>query len=208
MEINNRKNSTYLVIGVALVFVVILLFQFFQDPNENYSIEVIESRKQRDLNLTNDPQTLPDSLKPYFAGLEYYPPDIEYRVVAKFIRNPGNEMMVVETTKGKFEEYAKVGFIEFELQGRTFRLVAFREGKGSNRDIFIPFHDQTNDVETYHFRYMRAKLTKTVAHIDFNYCYNPTCVYNSEYSCPVPPEENKIDLAIEAGEKMFKWKAG
>ncbi len=206
MEINSRRNSTRIILAIAAVFIAILVFQFLEDPNEEYSQEVTEFRKNRDDELSKDGLTLPDSLRAWFRGLSYFDPDISYRVMARFIQNPGNEMMIVETTKGKFEEYAKVGFIEFEMKEKSYRLIAFREGKNSSREIFVPFHDGTNDKETYHFRYLRARLTKTIAYIDFNYSYNPTCVYNEEYSCPKPPEENILDLAIHAGEKMFSWK--
>ena len=41
--------------------------------------------------------------------------------------------------------------------------------------------------------------------IDFNKAYNPYCEYTYGYSCPIPPNENKLSVAIEAGEKSYKW---
>jgi uncharacterized protein (DUF1684 family) len=40
--------------------------------------------------------------------------------------------------------------------------------------------------------------------IDFNKAYNPYCAYvKNQYNCPIPPKENSLPVAIEAGEKDY-----
>jgi uncharacterized protein (DUF1684 family) len=40
--------------------------------------------------------------------------------------------------------------------------------------------------------------------IDFNTAYNPYCHFNTEYSCPIPPKENLMEVEIKAGEMIYK----
>jgi uncharacterized protein (DUF1684 family) len=73
--------------------------------------------------------------------------------------------------------------------------------------LFIPFTDETNYKETFgggrymDFRYKDIK--NNTLKIDFNFCYNPYCAFKEGYSCPIPPKENDMTLAIRAGEKLF-----
>ena len=71
--------------------------------------------------------------------------------------------------------------------------------------MFLPFLDATNGVETYGGgRYLDMKVPKSnEVIIDFNKAYNPYCVYNHEYSCPIVPLENELDVEINAGVKKY-----
>ena len=68
----------------------------------------------------------------------------------------------------------------------------------------MPFHDLTNRIETYGGgRYMNLDRTATgVYDLDFNSAYHPYCVYNETYECPIPPAENRLAVAIRAGERL------
>jgi len=76
--------------------------------------------------------------------------------------------------------------------------------------LFLPFTDQTNASETYAGgRYIDLKtkdFTNNQVVIDFNKAYNPYCAYGGGYACPKPPDENKLDIKLEAGEKVFAGK--
>ena len=72
--------------------------------------------------------------------------------------------------------------------------------------FFVPFRDASAGKETYEFgRYLepQARPDGTVE-LDFNYAYNPFCAYGSGWSCPIPPEENVVSVAIPAGERTFR----
>ena len=77
---------------------------------------------------------------------------------------------------------------------------------GKEGDLFFCFLDQTNSTSTYPGgRYIDIEFENAKRiELDFNKSYNPYCVYNEEYSCPIPTRENYIDMEILAGEKLTK----
>jgi hypothetical protein len=73
--------------------------------------------------------------------------------------------------------------------------------------LFIPFRDETCGKESYGGgRYIDCEIPASgdKVMIDFNKAYNPYCAYNHSYSCVIPPEENRLTVRIEAGEKAFE----
>ena len=44
--------------------------------------------------------------------------------------------------------------------------------------------------------------------LDFNFAYNPSCAYDHRWSCPLSPSENKLPLAVKAGERAFAAREG
>jgi uncharacterized protein len=72
-----------------------------------------------------------------------------------------------------------------------------------SKTIFVPFRDATSGKTTYGGgRYIDTRLANDAVELDFNRAYNPYCVWNFSFACPVPPEENRLNFAIEAGEMM------
>ena len=73
--------------------------------------------------------------------------------------------------------------------------------------LFIPFMDATTGEETYesgrYFDFSINDIKENMLLVDFNKAYNPYCAYTAGYNCPVPPKENRINVAILAGEKKF-----
>jgi len=78
--------------------------------------------------------------------------------------------------------------------------------EGGRETLFIPFKDATSGKETYGAaRYLEIEETEVgIFLVDFNKAYNPYCAYSEAYSCPFPPRENWLEVAIKAGEKKFK----
>jgi len=74
------------------------------------------------------------------------------------------------------------------------------------RSLFIPFSDETSGSETYKAgRYLDLEEQGGDDYeLDFNLAYNPYCAYNDQYTCPIPPRENKLPIRILAGEKNYK----
>ena len=107
------------------------------------------------------------------------------------------------TSTGEVRDYVRFGILSFTLDGRRHRLTAFQPTDGTG-DLFVPFADATNGRSTYGAgRYLDFAPTADGRYVlDFNYAYNPYCVYNPQYSCPLPPRENHLSLAVRAGERM------
>ncbi len=99
----------------------------------------------------------------------------------------------------------KVGTLGFTLGQTSYKLTAFADmDDPTMKRLFVPFGDLTNNVETYGGgRYLDLDRTPTGLYdLDFNRAYHPYCVYNSTYDCPVPPRENRLAVAIPAGERL------
>lgn len=135
-----------------------------------------------------------------FAGIERFPVDERYRVVARLIPEH-NATIDVQNILGLSDPSPTPGVLEFELMGRTHRLRPTGEADGS---LFIVFADKTNGKDTYPAgRFLGTDPVGgdgTVV-LDFNKAYNPVCALSPYATCPLPPKENRMPVAVEAGEK-------
>ena len=143
-----------------------------------------------------------------FKELSYFPVDIAYRVSARYQRLTKPVEFRIQTSTGHERVYVTIGQLDFSLAGQALTLFAYhekgQEASGRN-SLFVPFTDQTTGKDTYAAgRYLDIPepMGDTVV-LDFNLAYNPYCAYNYNFSCPVPPQENRLDAAIKAGEKLF-----
>jgi len=112
------------------------------------------------------------------------------------------------TNTGEIREALRYGYFELRLEGRDLHLHVYRMEDSSNPgkpNLFIPFRDATSGKETYGAgRYLDlAENTSGHYDLDFNLAYNPYCAYGGDFICPVPPEENRLPVAIRAGEKVY-----
>jgi uncharacterized protein (DUF1684 family) len=146
-----------------------------------------------------------------FDGLDFYEISEKYFVRAKFIRIPDEKPFEMPTTTDRKPMYIKYGEIHFELDGKTCRLDVFQNIELSKKplyknSLFLPFTDLTSGEESYGGgRYIDLEIPQgDVIYIDFNKAYNPYCVYNYKYSCPIPPEQNDLPVEIKAGVKKYK----
>ncbi len=143
-----------------------------------------------------------------FDSLDFYPVDTQYRIVARFIRTPGEKPFEMATSTSRKPVYEKYGEAHFKLKGKSLVLNIYqnhrlRKMKEYKDYLFLPFKDFTNGHGSYgggRFLDLRIPSGNTIV-IDFNKAYNPLCAYNERYSCPIPPEENHLQTAIEAGVK-------
>lgn len=144
-----------------------------------------------------------------FEGLEFYPINLKFRVTASFVRTPGEKPFLMPTTTDRLPEYVKYAELHFEIDNQIFVLEVFQNTnpkEGYENYLFLPFTDLTSGNGSYGGgRYMDIfEPDGDEIILDFNQSYNPYCVYNSKYSCPIPPEQNDIKIRIEAGIKDFK----
>lgn len=183
-----------------------------QSPDENYLEEIRDFRRELDKEFS-DPAESPlmkNDLR-RFKGLQFYPIDEKYRVVAKFIRTANTLPFEMQTTTGRKPIYEKFGEAHFKIDGKPFVLNIYQSHSLREKDafknyLFLPFTDLTNGYESYaggRFIGLEIPEGDSIV-IDFNKAYNPYCAYNHKYSCPIPPKENNIEIEIKAGVMAFK----
>jgi uncharacterized protein (DUF1684 family) len=136
-----------------------------------------------------------------FAGLPYFEADPAFHFEAKLERPATTEYEDVQTSDGQIQHLPRAGTLRFAMGDRQIGLTAYDQGD----ELFIPFRDATSGGETYGSgRYVEAhRLEGDTYDLDFNTAYNPYCAYNEDWSCPLPPRENWLDVPIRAGEKTF-----
>jgi uncharacterized protein (DUF1684 family) len=137
-----------------------------------------------------------------FKGIENYPADDAWRFEARFEPHPPGQTIKIANVLNMIEPMPNPGAVVFVKDGKTYRLEAVDEGDGQ---LFLIFADRTNARETYgagRFLYAAPAVDgKTV--VDFNKANNPPCAFNAYSTCPLPPPENRLDLAVTAGEKRY-----
>jgi uncharacterized protein (DUF1684 family) len=204
-----RTNKTFLT-GLIVLAVAALAYFFLSDDAVDsfatvdpkaYVQQVTESRaKKNDFFRTSAESPLTD--KTSFSGLRYFSPDPAYRVVARLEPFADKtQKLVVTLTDGSEEVYDKYAHAVFSLNGEACRLLVVKL-----KDTYsILFRDATSGKTTYGGgRYLELDpklMQENRAVLDFNAAYNPYCAYNPSYACPLPPKENQLPIAIEAGEQ-------
>lgn len=145
-----------------------------------------------------------------FKGLDFFPLNKKYIVEATFIRTKKEKAFGMKTTTSRTPLYVKYGELHFTIDGKKLKLNIYKnldlsKKSGYEDYLFLPFSDLTCGKESYiggRYVDMRIQKGKTWI-IDFNKAYNPYCAYNYEYSCPIVPLENDLDVEILAGVKKF-----
>jgi uncharacterized protein (DUF1684 family) len=140
-----------------------------------------------------------------FAGIESYPTDLKWRVEAHFEPySPPKKMPIVNILNMESSEESP-GAVVFEVAGQAYRLDAIKE-KGEPK-LFMIFADSTSGKETYpagRYLYVDPPDPAGEMIIDFNKAYSPPCAFTKFATCPLPPKQNRLPFAIEAGEKYSR----
>lgn len=148
-----------------------------------------------------------DSDRKNFAGLNYFPVDSVFRVYAAVLLDDTSSPFQMPTSTDRLPTYRRAALLRFEFERMPLELSAFLNvDNPEDSTLFVPFTDLTSGEESYGGgRYLDLNWNGTDSvELDFNMAYNPYCAYNYNYSCPIPPRENDLKLAIRAGEKVFK----
>ncbi len=136
-----------------------------------------------------------------FTHLNWFPVDESWRITARFVQYPAPRKMTFASAIGIPQEMASPGYVEFARGGATHRLEPVSEG---NR-LFFVFRDATSGKSTYgggRFLYADPPRNGFVL-LDFNKAENPPCVFTPYATCPLPPKQNRLAIAVAAGEKMY-----
>ncbi len=139
-----------------------------------------------------------------FVGLDYYPSNPRWRIEAKFEPYQPVKLIPIVNVLGMTEDNPSPGALVFEVAGKSYRLDGITE-EGS-KELFIIFADQTSGKETYgagRYLYAAPANEKGIVVLDFNKAYNPPCAFTSYATCPLPPDQNRLALNVEAGEKKY-----
>jgi uncharacterized protein (DUF1684 family) len=149
---------------------------------------------------------VPAAKRASFPGVAYFAVDERYRVPAALtaIQSVPPVIIAVPNSAHELEQKVKVGSLKFTLGGVTYALSAFAEDAGDVQRLWVPFRDLTSGTSTYGGgRYLDLERTPTGLYdLDFNLAYQPNCVYDSSWVCPYPPAENRLPVAVEAGERL------
>ena len=149
-------------------------------------------------------------LRREFKGLEYYPLDTAFRVLAHLVPHTTPRTLRIMNVLGQTEEYRSPGMLEFTIHGVPYHITASFEGKDTTQ-YFVIFRDATSKDSTYPAgRFMYVALADSAGNtlIDFNRSYNPPCAFTAFATCPLPPRENVLSVPLTAGELRYKGPHG
>ena len=139
-----------------------------------------------------------------YDGTPIYVPNPIWRVPATFVEYAvPRPTEVGAAVDGLTHVYDAPGYLEFSLRGETFRLVAF-PGHAAG-ELLVLFTDATSGFTTYAANRsvgVAATGADGVTIIDFNRAVNLPCAYTDFATCPLPPAENRLPVAVEAGEQI------
>lgn len=195
------------------ILILILIACNSKDTNidipDNYVINVLASRSEKDSSMQfdlNSPFNRDTTIE--FSPLKYYEPDPTFLFKSKLFRYDSQDTVQILGTKGEVRKVIKEGYVKLKIEETEYRVNVYK-GFGRNGVVYhsIWFTDNTTGKETYGVgRYLDFEMNDNpdyIYEIDFNYAYNPYCAYSAMYSCPIPSEEDYLDLRIEAGERNF-----
>ena len=144
-----------------------------------------------------------------FRHLNYFPYDISWRFEGPIhLYRKMDSITVLGTRSGDVRPALRYGYFEFRKDGKTYRLEIIKilpQRPGRKAHLFLGFWDETSGKETYAGgRYIDLEENKENHYVvDFNFAYNPYCAYSHRYSCAIPPLENRLLVAVTAGEKNY-----
>ena len=194
----------------ALVGVVISLYYgvWGNQADGVYVDTIVKSRKDKDDFMRNSRNSPFAKEKEPFQELKYFPPDLNYRIQANLTPVRNRSVITLTANDGSSQSYLQYAWAEFDLDNLHNRLLILEvmEDGPERGKLFLAFADETSGIETYaagrYLDVMKVLGAGTIT-LDFNNAYNPYCAYTNSYTCPFPPKENILKVAIRAGEKSY-----
>ncbi|MEN1971995.1 DUF1684 domain-containing protein [Luteimonas sp. MJ204] len=138
-----------------------------------------------------------------FGELEYWPVDADWLVEARFEPHPAGRTIEIANIVGGIDQLPNPGAVEFSRGGVDYRLEAI---DGEDGGLFLILADRTNGHASYGAgRYLDTAPPDADGRVilNFNRAYNPPCAFTDFATCPLPPPENRLELAVTAGEKAY-----
>ncbi len=143
-----------------------------------------------------------------YQGPIFFPDNPVYRVTAKWVVSDGKHSVNVPDVLGDVTQTPILGRVEFTVNGRRLQLLPV--GGDPTKSLFFVFNDLTSRTETYPAgRFLDSgPVVSDRVLIDFNRAYNPPCAVTPYATCPLPPAENRLSVAIPAGERYERGQEG
>jgi uncharacterized protein (DUF1684 family) len=203
------KPRRILLLIVVLVVLVSVYYTFQGGQDKSVygaTIEKERTEKDRFMQTSDDSPFARDPQS--FSGLRYFEVDARYDITASLTPIQGKKSVVLATSDGNEQRYLEYALAEFDLDGYHNSLLILESTgpKLESGHLFLAFGDETSASETYGGgRYLDIKHVpgSNSISLDFNKAYNPYCAYVDDYSCPLPPSQNLLRVAIRAGEKTY-----
>ncbi len=198
---------------IIRLFLVLLTFSasVLAANGQNYSNSISEYRRQYIKDLLDEPR------HPVLPGderyLDFFEPDSSYCVMARLVLTQGGQPFMIHTHSGKNKPFREYGVLFFLIHDTAAELHVYQaldmmNNTAHQEELFVPFNDLTNYEATFGGgRYLDLEvkdLKDGQIKLDFNKCYNPYCAFADGFSCPIPPDENRLRIEIRAGEKMYR----
>jgi uncharacterized protein (DUF1684 family) len=139
-----------------------------------------------------------------FKGVDNYPIDESWLIDGRFTRAPEGTVIEITNVLGQVSESPVFGSIEFDRDGKTHKLLGI--GESDSESLWFIFADRTTGHGTYgagRYLYSDGMPENDRLIVDFNKAYNPPCAFNPYSTCPIPPQTNRMDVWVLAGEKNF-----
>lgn len=136
-----------------------------------------------------------------FTGCKWFPATQTWRVNARWVPYAQPKKIRITNILGMTDDEPSPGYAEFTINGKTLRLEPVEE----DSDFSFMFKDTTSGNSTYApGRFLDTEKPKNgVVILDFNQAYNPPCAFTAYATCPLPPKQNTLAIAVEAGEKKY-----
>lgn len=186
VDADNDRNAPHLTIGTLNMYVI--------RRADRYALRVKDSKAPALVG---------------FHGLKWYPPNVSYRVKAKWIPYSPAKSVTFDTLAGTKYDQPVPGAAEFNLDGKTYRLEPVLEDPASTQLFFI-LRDTTSSTTTYKAcRFLYTVLPSNGLDktgdivLDFNRLENPPCAYTPFATCPLPPQGNRLPIPLAVGEQRY-----
>jgi uncharacterized protein (DUF1684 family) len=139
-----------------------------------------------------------------FKGIERFPVNPKWKIKAQFQAYDKPQTIEIPNVLGSISNDPSPGKLRFELDGQKYSLDPIADP--DDKRWFIIFSDKSSGEDTYgagRFLYIDAPGEDGTTIIDFNKAYNPPCAFTPYATCPLPPEQNHLAIAVKAGEKNY-----
>lgn len=211
-----KMNKSFTKIIFSILIIILVLVNYSCDNKipetkemNEYVQSILRERAEKDSSMqfdTYSPFHRDTSVS--FKPLNYYDPNPDFVFKSKLFYKEKADTVIIMGTKGEPRTVIVIGHVELNKDGKIYPVNIYKAFSRIGEAYYsIWFTDKTTGKETYGVgRYLDFELeadSNFIYTIDFNKAYNPYCAYTPMYTCPIPREEDFIDMSIEAGEKNF-----
>lgn len=198
-----------IIITILLIVIFLSCGKTYTPEQQAYISSIEQLRYEKDEWMKNNPASpFNKDTSIHFSPLKYFPVNPEFVFHSRLFAYEQKDTVIIFGTKGEERKVVKYGYVVWERDDGKRNINVYKGVSKTGSEYYsIWFTDKTTGTTTYRVgRYLDIELQadkEFVYTIDFNKAYNPYCAYSAMFSCAIPTKEDYIDVAIEAGEKIF-----